>query len=68
MEITTCGLSDFDNLSVFLNVRDGDKRLDTLALISLIDLSLDHKAKIENILKEHIDGLGLYDTLKLLSK
>lgn len=68
MNITTQGISDFDNLTTFVTVRDNDKQLDTVALISIANLSTAHKQAIEDILRAHIASLSISDTFKLLAK
>jgi hypothetical protein len=68
MNITTQGISNFDHLSVFVTVRDNEKQLDTVAIISIANLSIAHKQAIEDIMKAHIASLSISSTFKLLAK
>ena len=68
MKVTTQGISDFSNIEAFIAVRDGDRLLETVAIISVLDLSEEHKQLIQAVIQAHIESLGLNDTFKLLSR
>lgn len=67
MKLIAQGISEFSNLETFIAVKDGDRLLETVATIAVLDLSEEHKQLIQTVIQAHLESLSLNDTFELLS-